>query len=279
MDRWFGVIVGFGICFVAGAQTYRSQIAHAITRYKISARLYPSTKTVEGHYTLTWWNHTQDSIPDLYFHLYLNGYKNLDSTFMREAKADPTSGYDDWQSKPESERFGWSEVTRLRVGDADLTSAMTFVHPDDANSADQTVVRVRLPHPISAQSTIEVTVGFRAKLPRVFFRTGYDNDYFLVAQWFPKIGVYEAAGERGRKQGGWNCHQFHTSTEFYPDFGVYDAELTVPTNYVVGATGYLRDTRRDGSLSVYHYYQEDVPDFAWTASPRFSLGNSIGAAK
>ena len=44
---------------------------------------------------------------------------------------------------------------------------------------------------------------FEAKLPRVFARTGYFRDYFLVGQWFPKLGVYETAGARGRATGGW----------------------------------------------------------------------------
>ena len=259
------------LCFYypLDGQTYKSQIAHPICRYKMSAELDTEAKTVKGHYVLTWWNHTSDHIPDLYFHLYLNAYKNLDSTFMREATSDATSGFEEWAQKPEKERWGWVDLTKIQIDAADLTGSRTFVHPDDANNADETVMRVALPRPIPPQGTIEVTVDFVAKLPRVFFRTGYDNDYFVVTQWFPKIGVYEGVGDRGRKQGGWNCHQFHTSTEFYPDFGVYDVELTAPSRYVVGATGFLRNKRTDGERAIYNYYQEDVPDFAWTASPRF----------
>ena len=91
-----------------------------------------------------------------------------------------------------------------------------------------------------------------------------------MAQWFPKIGVYEGPGERGRKQGGWNCHQYHSNTEFYADYGVYDVELNVPSNFVVGATGIRRsETHNPDRTTTYNYYQEDVHDFAWTASPRF----------
>ena len=77
------VVVSFGIR--VSAQTYQSHIEHPIVRYQISARYDPATKKVAGHYHLTWWNHTEDSIPDLYFHLYLNAFKNMDSTFLREA--------------------------------------------------------------------------------------------------------------------------------------------------------------------------------------------------
>ena len=76
----------------AQAQTYRSHIEHPIARYKMSARLDPVTKRVTGQYTLTWWNHTADNILDLYFHLYLNAFKNLDSTFMREGSVSRRGG-------------------------------------------------------------------------------------------------------------------------------------------------------------------------------------------
>jgi hypothetical protein len=238
----------------------------------MAARLDPATKKIQGHYTLTWWNHTEDSIPDLYFHLYLNAFKNIDSTFLRESAVSRRHDLlKDWKAKPEEEKWGWVEVNKLQVaGGADLTKAMTFVHPDDDNAADQTVMRVALPQPIPPHGSIDLSVDFTSKLPRALARTGYDGDYFLVAQWFPKIGVYEGPGDRGRKQGGWNCHQFHANTEFYADYGVWDVDLTVPSNFLLGATGFPRSERRNADgTTTYNFYQEDVHDFAWTTSPQF----------
>jgi hypothetical protein len=68
----------------AHGQSYKSRIENPIVHYKMAARLDPATRVVKGHYTLVWKNHTTDTIPDLYFHLYLNAFKNLDSTFMQE---------------------------------------------------------------------------------------------------------------------------------------------------------------------------------------------------
>src|SRR5689334_13751900 len=116
--------ISFFLCLYSlYGQTYKSKIDHPICRYKMSAQLDPEAKTVTGHYVLTWWNHTSDHISDLYFHLYLNAYKNLDSTFMREAKADPTSGFEEWAQKPEKERWGWVDVTKIQVDAADLTGS------------------------------------------------------------------------------------------------------------------------------------------------------------
>ena len=57
-------------------------------------------------------------------------------------------------------------------------------------------------------------IAWSSHLPRTFARTGAIGNFFFVAQWFPKIGVLEDTG--------WNCHQFHASTEFFADFGTYD---------------------------------------------------------
>ena len=69
---------------------------------------------------------------------------------------------------------------------------------------------------------------------------------------------------------GWNCHQFHASTEFFSDYGVYDVRITVPTGWVLGATG-IRERLRDNpdGTTTHRYVQEDVHDFAWTTSPDF----------
>jgi Peptidase family M1 domain len=256
----------------AFAQTYKSQIEHPIVRYKMSARFDPEKRLITGHYTLTWWNHTEDTIPDLYFHLYWNAFKNADSTLFREKaiKRRPAE-IPEWLSRPGREKWGWVTINKISiVGGADLTKLQTFVHPDDANAQDETVERIELPQPIPPHGTIQLEVDFTSKLPRALDRAGYEGDYNLMAQWFPKIGVYEAAGERGRAAGGWNCHQYHTNTEFYADYGVYDVDLTTPSNYVVGATGFLRSQHPNSdSSTTSNFYQEDVHDFAWTASPRF----------
>ena len=80
----------------------------------------------------------------------------------------------EWKAEPEEQKWGWVDVNKLQiVGGADLTPAMSFVHPDDDNAADQTVIRVPLPQPIPPHGSIELEVDFTSKLPRALARTGY----------------------------------------------------------------------------------------------------------
>ncbi len=241
-------------------------LSDRIVTYRIQAELDPIKKTVTAHEALTWRNPSDGPVRELRFHLYLNAFQNEKSTFMRESGGQlrgDRAAKDDW---------GYSEVQRMQIaGGADLTRAIRFIHPDDDNADDQTVIAVALPQPVGPGQTIALDIDFVSKLPKVFARTGYRNDFFMVGQWFPKIGVYEKAGERYAKQGSWNCHEFHADTEFYADYGVYDVSITVPSNYIVGATGVQQSVTEDPQhrRKTLRFYQEDVHDFSWTASPHY----------
>ena len=243
-------------------------LSDRIASYTIRAALDPQAKQVTGAERVTWRNPSDVPVGELQFHLYLNAFRDRNSTFMRES-----GGQLRGDALPEG-KFGGIEVTAMRVaGGEDLLPALEFIHPDDDNEDDRTVARVPLSRPVAPGETLELDVEFVSTLPGVFARTGYKDEFFLVGQWFPKLGVFEPRGRRGRAEPGWNCHQFHAHSEFYADFGVYDVELTVPSEFVVGATGALVE-RRDagGGATVHHYRQEDVHDFAWTADSDYVVG-------
>lgn len=237
-----------------------------IVAYKIHAQLDPAKKTVAGQESLTWRNTTPDTVGELRFHLYLNAFQNEKSSFMRE------SGGQLRGDRASKDAWGYIEIHRMQIaGGPDLARSLRFVHPDDDNADDQTVAAVTLPNSLRPGQSITLDIDFLSKLPKVFARTGYHNDFFMVGQWFPKIGVYEKAGDRYATTGGWNCHQFHADTEFFADYGVYDVSLTVPSNYVVGATGVQQSSVDDPRhhQKTLRFYQEDVHDFSWTASPHY----------
>lgn len=235
-----------------------------IVRYKIDARLDAARKTIAGRETIVWKNHTAGSVPDLQFHLYLNAFKNNQSTFMREGGSRRRTG-----TTGKLEEWGYEQIHVIKVDGKDLTSKLEYIHPDDDNAADQTVARVPLGQAIGRGKSVTIEIEWTSKMPRIFARTGYRNNYFLLAQWFPKPGVYEGVGERHRQVAGWNCHQFHSTTEFFGDYGVFDARLTVPSDFEIGATGAERSrTANPDGTTTYNYYQEDVHDFAWVTEPK-----------
>lgn len=250
---------------------FKTPLSPRNANYDINVKLDTKTKILDGNEILSWTNMSKDNISELQFHLYLNAFKNSNSTFVKEAstgvsKRNQNISTDDW---------GWIDVLSMKKLDGtDLTNNIKFIQPDDNNKDDQTVISVKLNKPLKPGKTIKLKIDFKAKLPKVIARTGYAGNYYLVGQWFPKIGVYEFPGIRNAKKGGWNCHQFHANSEFYADFGVYNVNITLPNNYVVGAVGLLQNkTENKDSTNTFTYRAKDVIDFAWTASPRFKVVN------
>jgi hypothetical protein len=239
--------------------------AARVVSYSIDVSLDSATHKLTGTEQVTWRNPSSDQVTELRLHLYLNAFRNSRSTFMRES-----GGQSRAMDMPEN-GWGWIDLTKLALADGtDLLKSVAFDAPDDGNTDDRTVIRVPLPSPVGPGGEVRFTAAFTAQLPRIFARSGYAGDYHLVGQWFPKLGVYEPAGLRGRQAGGWNCHQYHANSEFYADYGSFDVRITAPSRFVVGATGRLqgKTPRPDGNVT-WRYAQDDVHDFGWTADPSF----------
>jgi hypothetical protein len=248
-----------------------------LANYKIDVALDPIMKKLTGKETLTWKNPSQDVIRELQFHLYLNAFRNEHSTFMKESGGQLRGDQIDRNTKDDP--YGSVNILSMRRRGNTLDNNSSeplvyqFFQPDDQNRNDRTVIRVPLSKPVGPGETIVLDIDFQAKLPKIFARTGFSRDFFLVGQWFPKIGVYEPAGTRYAKVGQWNCHQFHAHSEFYADYGVYDVNITTPKDYWVSATGLFQSEKVNVTTKTVRYHAEDVVDFAWTASPHFQVIN------
>ncbi|MGH9432193.1 MAG: M1 family metallopeptidase [Terriglobia bacterium] len=269
--RWATLgVVAFSLCGFARGQepsatspppSSAAPLSQRVVHYQIDARLDPVKKTIEATETLTYKNLTgqpQDTFP---FHLYLNAFQPQ-STFMREVRLYGTRGTTAG-SKWDPKHYGAEVVKSFVAQGGDLTHQIEFIQPDDRNKDDRTVFQVKLPKPVAPGESVNFQIAFHDQLPEVLERTGYKRNFFMVGQWFPKVGVWW--------HGAWNCHQFHATTEFFSDFGVYDVRITVPKSYVAGAAGDLVATinNPDGTKTL-TYHSDDTHDFSWTASPDFT---------
>lgn len=251
------LIVLAGLVSLLAGTPLAASLSERVVSYQFQVRLDPAQKTVTGSEILTWLNASARPVSELQFHLYLNAFKNNQTTMMKE------SGEAYRRVERKDEDWGYVTIHKIEVVDGpDLTPWMAYIQPDDGNPDDQTVMKVALPSPVNPGEKIALRIAFTSKLPRVRRRSGFSGDFFMVAQWFPKIGVLQDAG--------WNCHQYHASSEFFADFGEFKAEITVPEKYIVGATGrrVFERTNSDGSRTYIHE-QADIHDFAWTACPDF----------
>jgi hypothetical protein len=232
------------------------------TYYNIDANLNIAKRVVEGNMETYWVNKSEDIVPEVQLHLYMNAFRSNKTTFNKESEATPDKKKSD---------FGWININKIydRNG-RDLLHDIQYIRPDDENLNDSTVIKIMLPQSAKPGDTVFLRINFETKLPSRIIRTGYKDDYYFVGQWFPKFGVYESAGMRYAITGRWNCHQFHHNSEFYSNHSVYDVKITLPKNYITGSGGMLIREEESGiGQKTVTWRAEDIVDFAWTAWPSY----------
>ncbi|MCD4768911.1 MAG: hypothetical protein K8R35_01935, partial [Bacteroidales bacterium] len=265
MKRIFVVFILFSAALFSNAQiVVEKPLSSRITGYSMDVELDTEAKTVSGTVEAYWVNISNDIVPDIRLHMYMNAFRSNKSTFRSASGGSPGSSEID---------YGWVDIVSICDGDGnDLFNNMEYLQPDDQNDDDMTVLQVMLKEAAKPGDTVRLNIEFISKLPSSIRRTGFSDDFYFVAQWFPKIGVYEPEGMRYATEGGWNCHQFHRHSEFYANHSVYDVSITVPEEFVVGSGGMLisEETLENGKKLVV-YRAEDIVDFAWTAWPGYSV--------
>ncbi len=227
-----------------------------IASYAIDARLDTDKHRITAHETITFHNASSAPLSELWFHLYLNAFKNDKTLFLR-------SPFGAGRSGDKAHAYGYVDVKKLSVVDGngdDLWARRDRHSPGDPD--DETDLRVPLSEPLPAGATLALALEFEAQLPEVIERMGYAGSFHFLGQWFPKLARLEPDGHFAH-------FAFHAQSEFYADFGNYDVKLDVPDGYVVGATGVLVQQAHDKGRQQLEYRANDVHDFAWTAWDRF----------
>ncbi len=231
----------------SGALSYKIKVSLEIKgKYKVF---------VKGKEEITWENTSSAPVKKLYFHLYQNAFRE-GSSFMEEIGGLPKK----W--KKHKEWWGEEKIESLVVNGQDITSSLKFVHPDDENEKDRTVLEAELPQEIPPGERALIEVRFTTKMPKAFARSGVGEGYYFISQWFPKLGVLESDGT-------WICHQYHRNGEFYADFSTYEVSITLPSHLEVAASGDLIKEKVQGKKKYLEFRQDKVHDFAWAADRDF----------
>jgi hypothetical protein len=247
-------------------------LSQRVVAYVIDAKLNTNAKTLDATETLEYRNLTGRPLDSFPFHLYLNGFRP-ESSFSYETHAN--GGIRAVENSYPPEKIGGIDIKAISAeGFGDLSKSWSFIAPDDGNAADHTVMLVKLNRPVAPNETIRFHITFHDKFPLSIARNGWKRDFIMGGQWFPKVGVFWKKSTD--PQGAWNCHQYHSTTEFFADFGTFDVTLNVPQRYVVGASGVStgEQAKSDGTKTL-SFHGEDIHDFAWAASPNFHATDRI----
>lgn len=249
--------------FVNGQIILKNPLSQRLTGYDIDVILTPEKHTVSGTVKAYWVNMSGTDVSNAMIHMYMNAFKSNKTDMASEGG---------W-SAAGREGYGWIRLKSLSdMKGTDLMNSARYVQPDDSNTDDQTVLQIDLPYTVRPGDTLRLNMTFETKLQSPIHRSGYNDDFYFVSQWFPKFGVYEPAGMRQNPSGGWNCHQFHANSEFYSDHSVYNVTVTLPKEYVAGSGGKLMsETDNSNGTKTIVWRAEDIVDFAWTAWPGYKV--------
>ena len=262
---------------IATNSTDGKPLSTRVVAYNIDAKLDTDKKTLDATETLTYKNLTGQSLTSIPFHLYLNAFRP-ESTFTSETHfTGGNRASEDENVYPEDER-GSITISHIEAdGYGDLTAAIHFIAPDDNNAQDHTVAELTLPHSLAPNDSITFRLAFHDVFPLSVARNGWKRDFIMGGQWYPKPGVFW--------HGAWNCHQYHSTTEFFSDFATFRVSLTLPRRYIVGASGVpIGEVTNSDNTKTLGFYGEDIGDFAWAASPNFTITDgtylsSVGPVK
>ena len=235
-----------------------------VVAYQIDAKINTDKKSLDATETLTYKNLTGHTLTAIPFHLYLNAFRP-ESSFTSETHF--TGGIRDNEKDNDypDEKRGSITISHVDAdGYGDLTSAMHFIAPDDGNANDHTVTQISLPQPLAPGDSITFHLAFHDQFPLSIARNGWKRDFIMGGQWYPKPGVFW--------HGAWNCHQYHSTTEFFSDFATFNVSLTLPKRYVLGASGVpIGELNNSDGTKTLTFYGEDIGDFAWAISPHFTV--------
>lgn len=233
-------------------------------------------------YNLKYTNNSPHALKELYFHLYDNAYQK-DSYY-----------HDLWRANKQDPKFGKYEAQKLGIETNNwLVNGKTV-----ATTLDNTIIKLTLNEPLLPGATAEVSCQFKTYWDQGAMRRRSktykvkDNKHFDGVHWYPIICAYD-------KQFTWHTDQ-HLDKEYYADFGSFDVELTFPQEYIVEATGTLKNKaevlpeelkqkldlklyknkpfdspaseiipKEEGKTKTWKYYGVNVHNFAFTADPTY----------
>lgn len=244
--------------------------------YTIAVRLDDERHLLHAQESFVYTNNSPRTLDTLWIHLWPNAYKDQGTALCRQldAMGDLKLHF----ATPEDR--GHIDSLDFNVDGVQAAWGQHARHID--------ISWVKLPAPLRPGGSITVSTPFRVKIPDSrFSRLGHTGQAYHITQWYPKPAVLD--------RDGWHPMPYLTQGEFYSEFGSFDVSITLPANYVVGATGILQDASERAFLDerarlplgahgakdanafppsanttkTIRYVQDRVHDFAWFADKRF----------
>jgi len=179
--------------------------------YDLAATLDTASKSLLGRLTLTYTNHSPDTLRYLWFQLDQNAFKpgslSRDVYDLNARFGGPTFN-------------GGDHILRFeQIRGATRTALATRV--------DGTQLKADLATPLPPGGVAVIAIAWHLPVPESGAdRMGRDGPLYEIAQWYPRVAVYDDIH-------GWNIEPYIGQGEFYLEYGNFTYAITVPAGYIV----------------------------------------------
>ena len=250
--------------------------------YKMKVVLIDSSRQIACTSKIIYTNNSPDTLDRIYMHLYPNAFqvgsvkdRDYRNGFGRSSRAkyfkDGLNGY----------------ASKIDIRDFNISKKESIVLLDYL--IDDTILRANLKDPLYPGNEVLIDIQWNHHIGGMVERAGYISGQYNMAQWYPKIAVYD--------NNGWHAGPFHAEGEFYGEFGNFDVSFEIPKEFIIGASGVVlkgdpgwSDVKVDTTVDFDEWLKsfessfaqpeknnvrkvtfraENVHDFAWVASPNF----------
>jgi hypothetical protein len=192
--------------------------------YDLKATLDTAAKALRGELTIRYTNNSPDTLHFLWFQVEQNAFKS-NSLNSYVFPAESRFGARNFEGGDFIDRF--EEVTANGKGARRALKLRT----------EGTVMKADLAEPLAPGHTATLAAAWHFNIPEHGAdRMGRDGALYELAQWYPRLNVYDDLR-------GWNTEPYLGQGEFYLEYGDYTLEVTVPSGYIVAATGTLQNPR------------------------------------
>ena len=249
---------------------YNNNQSSKIANYDITVDLDLEGKIAHCQQTLRWNNTSPDTIHSLRFYMYMNAFKDMKSSYLRDSGG-KIFGRD--IADRTAEEWGHISIDKMmNPAGVDLVKKAVYIQPDDGNKYDESILEVPLDQPLLPGESGTYEIDFTTKMPKTIARSGYSQkDFFLFVHWFPQVCVYE---QDKNEIWGWNSHQFVPGTEFFADFGDYKVTISASDHLQIGGSGCRVSEIIENGRQIIEFQAHDLIDFGFVVYSEFDVYKS-----
>ena len=203
--------------------------------YEIRVRLDDETQRIYGEEIITYYNNSPDMLNYLWLQLDQNIFeKNSDRALTQTNKIDLNMGSEQVMDFHEMFDGGF------KIEEVKSKSGAALKH-----TINKTMMRIDLPAPLKPVGSYSFTVKWWYNINdglKTRARSGYEyypedgNYIYSIATFYPRMCSYNEVM-------GWQNKQFLGRGEFTLSFGDFNLYVTVPEEFIVGATGELQNAK------------------------------------